>query len=74
MNKLYKIGLSLLCITLITWLIPANPVTTAGSGATLAAQDEEPSLSIGGALRYNLLLTSYESDIEATDGALTLDT
>jgi hypothetical protein len=74
MKKLYKIGLSILCITLITWLIPANPVTTAGTGATLAAQDEEPSLSIGGALRYNVLLTSYESDIEATDGAFTLDT
>lgn len=36
--------------------------------------DEEPSLHVGGAVRFNLLLNSYESDINAQDGQFTLDT
>lgn len=35
---------------------------------------EEPSLHVGGAVRYNLLLTNYESGISANSGAFTFDT
>ncbi len=36
--------------------------------------EEEPSLHVGGAVRYNLLLQSYESDITANSGQFTWDT
>lgn len=39
-----------------------------------ANQQEEPSLHVGGAVRYNLLLTNYESGIDATSGSFTFDT
>lgn len=38
------------------------------------SEDEEPSLHVGGAVRFNFLLNSYESDINAQDGQFTLDT
>ena len=42
----------------------------------LLAQDseDEPSLHVGGALRYNVILESYESDIDANSSAFTMDT
>lgn len=42
----------------------------------LSAQDseEESSLHVGGALRYNVILQSYESDIDATSSSFTMDT
>lgn len=45
-------------------------------GALLFAQseEEESSLHVGGAIRYNMLLTSYESDIDATSSQFTWDT
>ncbi|TVR14430.1 MAG: hypothetical protein EA391_12705, partial [Balneolaceae bacterium] len=36
--------------------------------------DDEPSLHVGGALRYNVILESYESDIDANSSAFTMDT
>lgn len=38
------------------------------------SDEEEPSLHVGGAVRYNLLLTSYESDIDANSSQFTWDT
>ena len=44
--------------------------------SSLIAQnsDEESSLHVGGALRYNVILQSYESDIDATSSSFTMDT
>lgn len=43
--------------------------------ATLSSNDnDEPSLHIGGALRFNILLQNYESDITPNSGTFTLDT
>ena len=39
-----------------------------------AQSDDESSLHVGGALRYNMLLTSYESDIDAQSSQFTWDT
>lgn len=36
--------------------------------------EEEPSLHIGGAVRYNMILTSYESEIDANSSQFTFDT
>ncbi|MCC5908089.1 MAG: hypothetical protein JJU13_17875 [Balneolaceae bacterium] len=36
--------------------------------------DDKSSLNIGGALRYNIILQSYENDIDATSSAFTMDT
>lgn len=42
----------------------------------LLAQEsaDEPSLHVGGALRYNIILQNYENDIDATSSAFTMDT
>lgn len=40
----------------------------------IAQSDDEPSLHVGGAVRYNMLLTSYESDIDANSSQFTFDT
>lgn len=42
--------------------------------AIAQSDDDEPSLHIGGAVRYNMLLTSYESDIDAQSSQFTWDT
>lgn len=42
--------------------------------AVAQSDDEEPSLHVGGAVRYNMLLTSYESDIDANSSQFTWDT
>lgn len=42
--------------------------------AMAQSDDEEPSLHVGGAVRYNMLLTSYESDIDANSSQFTWDT
>lgn len=47
---------------------------SASAEAAKVEAPAEPSLHIGGAVRYNLLLTSYESDMDATKGAFTFDT
>lgn len=39
-----------------------------------AQSEDESSLHVGGALRYNMLLTSYESDIDAQSSQFTMDT
>lgn len=39
-----------------------------------AQSDEEPSLHIGGALRYNIILQDYESGVDATSSTFTMDT
>jgi len=44
------------------------------SGSATSAGHHEPSLHVGGAVRYNLLLTNYESGTDATSGAFTFDT
>jgi len=38
------------------------------------ADEEEPSLHVGGALRFNMILQNYESDIDATSSSFTMDT
>jgi len=38
------------------------------------ADEEEPSLHVGGALRFNMILQSYESDIDANSSSFTMDT
>ncbi|AXJ00237.1 hypothetical protein CYPRO_0960 [Cyclonatronum proteinivorum] len=43
-------------------------------GASLSSDSDEPSLHVGGALRFNLLLQNYESDITPNSGTFTLDT
>jgi len=40
----------------------------------LAQDEEEPSLHVGGAVRYNMILTSYESEIDANSSQFTFDT
>ena len=39
-----------------------------------SADEEEPSLHVGGALRFNMILQNYESDIDATSSSFTMDT
>ncbi len=48
--------------------------STSASGLSSSAGSHEPSLHVGGAVRYNLLLTNYESGTDATDGQFTFDT
>lgn len=47
-----------------------------GYGSLLFAQseDEESSLHVGGAVRYNILLQDYESEIDGNSGQFTFDT
>ena len=61
-------GLSLLTNTL------APSASSSSMGSSGAIQPDEPSLHVGGAVRYNLLLTSYESGVDANSGAFTFDT
>ncbi len=42
--------------------------------AQAQSEDEEPSLHVGGAVRYNMLLTNYESEIDANSSQFTFDT
>lgn len=42
--------------------------------AMAQSEDDEPTLHVGGAVRYNMLLTSYESDIDANSSQFTWDT
>ncbi|MEX2456247.1 MAG: hypothetical protein WD381_02995 [Balneolaceae bacterium] len=48
----------------------------AGYGALLFAQseDEESSLHVGGAVRYNVILENYESEMDGNSGQFTFDT
>lgn len=39
-----------------------------------AEEDEAPRIHVGGAVRYNVLLRNYESDIDGTSGNFTWDT
>ncbi len=59
-------------IFIVTFIL----LLVSGLDFSLQAQsdEEEPSLHVGGAVRFNLLLNSYESDINAQDGQFTLDT
>ncbi|NBC03138.1 MAG: hypothetical protein GVY20_05465 [Bacteroidetes bacterium] len=68
MKKLYSnFFLSFLIFSVILFsTIP--PITFAQS------EDDEPSLHVGGALRFNMILQNYESDIDATNSAFTMDT
>ncbi len=42
--------------------------------AMAQSDEDESSLHVGGAVRYNMLLTSYESDIDANSSQFTFDT
>lgn len=44
------------------------------SNGVLKAQDDEDGFSIGGAVRYNVIATDYESDANATNPSFTWDT
>ncbi len=46
-----------------------------GSSTSAAAEEDSgPSIHVGGAVRYNVILTSYESDMSGTSGDFTWDT
>ncbi|MFO8030015.1 MAG: hypothetical protein R6U28_09150 [Cyclonatronaceae bacterium] len=56
-------------------LAPSTSFNASGSsGLASSAVQEEPSLHVGGAVRYNLLLSNYESGVDANSGAFTFDT
>ena len=59
--------------------VPSDAFLKAGSGSfhassVSASNEGESSLHVGGAVRYNLLLSNYESGIDANSGAFTFDT
>lgn len=57
-------------ISLIVFIIPIYiPMILSAQNA-----EDESSLHVGGALRYNVILQSYESDIDATSSSFTMDT
>ncbi|MFU8812671.1 MAG: hypothetical protein ACNA78_06855 [Balneolaceae bacterium] len=60
----YKLLLSFLSILFLLLYTPL----------LFAQSDDEASLHVGGAVRYNLLLESYESDIDANSSQFTWDT
>lgn len=67
MTFLYKISKRIIAFFVVSFL--------ASMGALLYAQsEEESSLHVGGAVRYNMLLTSYESEIDAGSSQFTWDT
>ncbi len=72
----FKYASYLLLSTLFLLFSPFQMVSPSASEASAAiTQDnDEPSLHVGGALRYNLILNSYESDMDANSGQFTLDT
>jgi len=71
-NRYMKVTRFLPKIFIVTFIL----LLVSGLDFSLQAQsdEEEPSLHVGGAVRFNLLLNSYESDINAQDGQFTLDT
>lgn len=58
---------------LATFLLISNIDETQNAQAAVS-DDDEPTLSIGGALRYNIVLQSFESDMDASKGSFTMDT
>ncbi len=54
--------------------IEQNPLSNSKHVLAAASDSDEPSLHVGGALRYNLILESFESDMDATKGSFTMDT
>lgn len=52
----------------------ANNTEAESASASTAAEEDEPSLHVGGAVRYNLILQAYESDIDGNSGDFTWDT
>lgn len=67
MRGLYKLTTTLLIGVIFTLFTGLLFIAEAQS-------DDESSLHVGGALRYNMLLTSYESDIDAQSSQFTMDT
>ncbi len=54
--------------------ISSSALSASNEAAAAAdAHEDEPSLHVGGAVRYNLLLESYESDIDGNSGDFTWD-
>lgn len=68
MLKSYKITKKLFAFFSTLFLILYTPLLFAQSS------DDDSSLHVGGAVRYNVLLESYESDIDGTSGQFTFDT
>ena len=70
--SLYKYGLGIVLII----AIQLSMFCQSAKSAIMEGlnDDEKPSLHVGGALRFNLLLQNYESDITPNDGTFTLDT
>lgn len=68
MNSLYTISQKIISFTIFSFFISMGTLLYAQS------DDDESSLHVGGAIRYNILLTSYESDIDATSSQFTWDT
>lgn len=68
MSSLYKISIRIFAFCAISFF------TTMGALLFAQSDEDESSLHVGGAVRYNMLLTSYESDIDATSSQFTWDT
>ncbi len=49
-------------------------IVKSGGVTGVAQAEDSPSLHVGGAVRYNILLASYESDIDANSSQFTWDT
>ncbi|MCH8556843.1 MAG: hypothetical protein LAT84_03420 [Balneolia bacterium] len=74
MNTLYRSIILLLMLTLAAWTQPSDTILPASASTIAQAQDsDEPSLHVGGALRYNLILENFESDMDPTKGSFTMD-
>ena len=51
-----------------------NPAVESNEAIAAQSDEDGPSLHVGGAVRYNIILQSFESDMDATKGSFTMDT
>ena len=58
----------------VSALLLSGFLFTADAQSEEDQDEDEPSLHVGGAVRYNVLLSSYESDIDAGNSQFTWDT
>ncbi len=70
MRNLYNLTIGMVA-SIFSFLLIFFPLAV---DYAIAQSDDESSLHVGGAVRYNLLLESYESDISAENSQFTWDT
>lgn len=58
---------------LLTNTLATSSYSSSNVGSA-SSQADEPSLHVGGAVRYNILLADYESGVDANSGQFTFDT